>query len=261
MDPWIERYWNDVHPRVIEEIADQISEALPSGLFVSVQRDVYVVDPDSPRTRQVYEPDAAVVGHDAATAARSSSDDGGVAVAEPIRLLVNAEPVSQGHLEIRDLRDGRRLVTAIEVFSPTNKRGRLGRAEYVRKRNAYFRAGANVVELDLLRAGRHLVAVSLDSLREQDITPYKCCVRRAAADGAPATVEYYPIPLRSRLPRVRLPLRPADADGIVDLQRPIDVVYARRRLGEQIDYNRPPTPRLSPVDAEWAAECIASAAG
>ena len=264
MDPWPERYWNDVHPRVIEEIADQISDALPGGLFVSVRRDVYVVDPESPRTRQLHEPDVAVGEHRPATApgARQANDGGGVAVAEPIRLVVADDRVSQGHLEIRDLRDDRRLVTSIEVFSPTNKRGRLARAEYVRKRTAYFRAGANVVEVDLLRAGRHLGAVSLDSLRDEDVTAYKCCVRRpgsvTGSSVGPATVEYYPIPLRDRLPRVRVPLRPTDPDVVVDLQQPIDVVYARRRLGEQIDYARRLTPPLPPPGAAWAAERVAA---
>jgi hypothetical protein len=262
MDPWIEGYWNDVHSRVIEEVADQIGAALPDGLFVSVQRDLYVVDPESPRTRQLYQPDVAVgdrgaeLGHPGLS---RTADDGGVAVAEPIRLAITDERVEQGHLEIRDLRDGRRLVTAVEVYSPTNKRGRVARAEYVRKRNAYFRGGANVVELDLLRAGRHLVAVSLDSLRDEDVTAYKCCVRRAGTAEAAATVEYYPLPLRERLPRVRIPLRPGDADAVVDLQQPIDVVYARRRLGEQIDYGRRLRPPLPPADAAWAAERIAAA--
>ena len=260
MDPWLERYWNDVHPRVIEEIADQITDALPDGLFVSVQRDVYGVDPESPRTRQLYEPDIAVVEHRPVTGpgGRPAADGGGLAVAEPIRLVVADDRVSQGHLEIRDLRDDRRLVTSVEVFSPTNKRGRLARAEYVRKRTAHFRAGANVVEVDLLRAGRHLVAVSLDSLRDEDVTAYKCCVRRPGSDAGPATVEYYPIPLRDRLPRVRLPLRPTDPDVVVDLQQPIDVVYARRRMGEQIDYARRLTPPLPPADAAWAAERVAA---
>ncbi len=58
-------------------------------------------------------------------------------------------------LEIRELDPQRRLVTGIEVLSPTNKRaGSAGWLEYDRKRQVFLEGHANLVEIDLLRGGR-----------------------------------------------------------------------------------------------------------
>ncbi len=63
------------------------------------------------------------------------------------------------NVAIRSLRGGELLVTAIEIFSPTNKLSRDARRQYRHKRRAYRWAGVNVVEIDLMRRGRHLVDV------------------------------------------------------------------------------------------------------
>jgi len=59
------------------------------------------------------------------------------------------------------------------------------------------------------------------------ITPYKCAVRRGG-ELAGAEIDYYPLPLRSRLSRIHLPLRATDTDIILDLQLPIDEAYKSR---------------------------------
>jgi len=63
------------------------------------------------------------------------------------------EDERQAHLEIRDRRN-RRVVTVIEMLSPTNKRAGRDRDEYLMKRNAILTIGtAHLVETDLLRGG------------------------------------------------------------------------------------------------------------
>src|SRR5262249_39415800 len=50
-----------------------------------------------------------------------------------------------------------RLVTSIEVLSPTNKRRRsVGWRKYLRKRQALLLGKANLVEIDLLRGGARM---------------------------------------------------------------------------------------------------------
>jgi hypothetical protein len=67
------------------------------------------------------------------------------------------------------------------------------------------------------------------------------------------------MPLRARLPRIAVPLRPGDAKVIINLQEPITDIYTLGRDDLQIDYSRPPVPPLTPADAAWAAERIAAA--
>ena len=65
-------------------------------------------------------------------------------------------------------------------------------------------------------------------------------------------IEYYPIPLRQRLPAIRIPLRRADSDVALDLQALIDECYESGRYGDDIDYREDPEPPLGNDDAKWA---------
>jgi hypothetical protein len=256
MDPWLESYWGDMHHRIIQYSCDQVEAQLPPGLVAMVESTVYLIDDDWERRRMI-RPDFAVVDYGGSAAA--SPEAGALAVAEPVRIAIPEEPYTQGHIEIRELGSGRALVTAIEVISPTNKLDPYARSAYLRKRKEYYAAKISVVEIDLLRVGEHLIGVPLEGLESQLNTPYKCAVRRGG-ELAGAEVEYYPLPLRARLSRIHLPLRPADADIVLDLQLPIDESYKRGRYATQIDYDQAPQPPLSAADAAWAAELIAKSA-
>ena len=258
MDPWLESHWGGVHHVLINDLADQLSASLPPGLYVEVEEDLYVVGDVADGRRGLFRPDVAVPTGpgDRVPAAPVS---GGIAVAEPIRIVLSAEPVAQGHINIRALDGDQPLVTAIEVFSPTNKRDRRARSDYRRKRQRYYNAGATVVELDLLRAGRPLIGVPLEYIDPVDRQAYACGVRRGGLTGD-VELNYYPLPLRRRLPGIGVPLRRGEPDVTVDLQPPIDRAYSRGRYGSRLDYGRPPDPPLSADDAAWAADRVAAGA-
>jgi hypothetical protein len=255
MDPWLEGYWGDIHATIITDFADQIATQLPAELIVRVEEMVYVIDPIGEQGR-VIKPDVAMfsLGGERPPAPEQTN----TAVAEPIRIMIPDESVTEGFIEIRELRQGHPLVTAIEVLSPTNKCSAMGRSEYLRKRDGYYQAKINVVELDLIRAGRHLVGVPAERIQSTLNAPYKCVVRHGGA-MAGVGVDYYPLRLRERLPRIAIPLRPADPPAIIDMQRPIDHAYQRGGYGRVIDYNHPPDPPLSPEDTAWAAERVVAA--
>jgi hypothetical protein len=255
MDPWLERYWESVHHRIIQYICDQIQPTLPRDLFADVEVTVYILDSDEERGK--VKPDVAVLsrptrGNDLGV---SPVEGSSIAVAEPVRLKIPIQPIEEGHVVIRSLRDRQPLVTAIEVLSPTNKNDVRGRRIYKQKRDGYYDGGVNTVEIDLLRAGVHLIDVPLEMLEPDEITPYKAVVRRSGSpDGVEA--EYYPLPLRQRLPRIALPLRAKDRDIVLDLQQPLDLAYERGRYGSRIDYASPPEPPLSAEDVAWATEIV-----
>ena len=188
MDPWLERHWENVHFTYVQECRRQIVGQLPDGLFAEVEETVYVADAGG-EPAGTGRPDAAVFGH------RDGSAGGGPAgevddgpVAEPIRIAFAAEPAVVTSVAIRSLRGGEPLVTAIEVISPTNKLSRDARRQYRcirRERRAYRYAGANVVEVDLIRRGRHLVDVPAErAMAAAPPTAYRAVVRRAVRDDA-----------------------------------------------------------------------------
>ena len=68
----------------------------------------------------------------------------------------SGDDLRQRRLEIHD-HETRRLVTVIEILSPTN-RGR-GYHDYLAKRDEDLAQAVHLVEWDLLRGGRRLLAV------------------------------------------------------------------------------------------------------
>ena len=113
-------------------------------------------------------------------------------------------------------------------------------------------ADVSLVEIDLLRAGPHVLQLPLAQYPPAYRTPYKVCVHR----GWKAKVEIYRVPLRQRLPAIRIPLRQTDADVKLDLQALITQVYRHSRY-DDIDYTVPPVPPLGADDDAWADELLA----
>ena len=111
-------------------------------------------------------------------------------------------------LEVRD-RQGRELVTAIELLSPSNKRSGEDREQYLAKRRELLRSPAHLVEIDLLRGW---TPMPQEGRPECD---YSVMVSRAEKRRA---ADFWPIRLRDRLPVIPIPLRPPDAAARVDLQ-------------------------------------------
>ena len=246
MDPYLEgSLWMSIHSQLTAEIARQLAPAAPKYLALTTERfvldetsDVYVA------TTSIY-PDVSVVD----TGAKSSGP-GGVATAAPIR-LATVVPIRVPHVmvEIRETAS-RRLVTAIEVLSPTNKCSE-GREEYLAKRRRILLSTAHLIEIDLLRQGQRVPM-------QQPLpdAPYFVMLNRA--EERPIT-EVWPIQLDEHLPAVPVPLLPDDADVSLDLQQALTNVYDLLGYDLAIDYSGPPELPLRPDQAAWAEKCLHNA--
>ena len=148
-----------------------------------------------------------------------------------------------------------RVITAIEIISPINRLRPDGRAAYKNNRRYYVEAGVNVVELDFLRAGEHLIGVEEDEIPAKSRAAFYACIWRVAG----SQWELYPLPLRHRLPDVRVPLRCEDKDAVLPLQAMIDKAYERGSYDRILRHQRPPSPPLPPEDAAWAEELLRAA--
>lgn len=251
MDPWLESRWAHIHHSLVGLASDSLNDQLPDDLLARIDERVYVGYTDG-ESRHIL-PDVAVLQ----TEGFPRTGGGGLAMAtvdEPVMLSLKDELPTEGYIEIVEARDESKIITAIEVLSPTNKLQSGPRREYRQKRREYHHAGVSVVEIDLLRCGKHLIDVPKDKIPERIRTPYKVCVRRSWSRNERA-VEYYPIPLRSRLPRIRIPLRPTDPDAALDLQALLDNAYIRGRY-DRTDYSRLLDPPLSDDDFSWAMDQV-----
>ncbi len=145
-------------------------------------------------------------------------------------------------------------MTAIEVLSPGNKIGYDSRKVYKEKRDAYVESGVNLVEVDLVRQGYHIVAIPEPLIPRTYQDQNIACVRRACA---PFQAELYPLPLRQPLVDISIPLRPTDKDVLLQLQALIEQCYQDGRYW-RTDYSLPLRPRLNEADAGWAETLLAN---
>ena len=248
IDPYLEQHWGDVHTRLMVYISDQVTDQLPGDLQARVEESVCVdVDESS---RWIY-PDVKVVESPEKTSGT------GVALAEatitePTIIPLPNEKPTQRHIEIVDINSGNRVVTAIELLSPTNKKEDAGRNPYRRKQLEYIAAGVNLVEIDFIRTGSFIVAAPVDRIPWDMRTPYIVCVRRVQR---PEHAEIIPIAMDQTVPNFRIPLRPSDPDIVLQLQPLLDDCYRRGRYAS-IDYTVPPRPPLDAKAAAWAEELL-----
>jgi Protein of unknown function (DUF4058) len=174
----------------------------------------------------------------------------GAAKPEAAPVLMQALFPAEYHevfLEIHQTDPERRLVTGIELLSPSNKRrGTKGWRLYHRKRQVYLRGLAHFVELDLLRRGRRMPMAG----RWPD-SPYYVLVCRKH-ETPRCTV--WPAHFLRPLPPLSTPLAAPDPDITLALQPLVEAVYARSHYDRDIDYRRPPRPALCPADAAWLDE-------
>ena len=241
VDPYLEPYWSGVHARMIGLLSNQIQEQLPDGLWADVEETV-VVEGGAGDGRMLH-PDVGVFDSGASSAA-DLPDCGGLAVAEP---LVVREPgeVTERTVVVIDTTSGDQVVTAIELLSPANKCSREGRSRYRERCRAYRQAGANLVEIDLLRTGNYILSAPQHRIptdAHSIISVWRLYSRRW---------ELYPVPLSEPLPVFRVPLRPQDRDVLLRLQEAFDENYRHGRYPVRVDYSKPSAPRLSPEDAAW----------
>lgn len=243
MDPYLEAHWRDVHTSMMTYIRDQIQEQLPYDLVARVEETVSVDYEDSSRSiapdvRVVEDFDDAVLGDQTVS----------VAVAEPLLVLEEVRQIAR-HVQILDVSSGERVVTAIEVLSPTNKLTPSGREDYCRKQQDYLDARINLVEIDLLRGGEYVLAAALKKIPQAKRRPYMMSVQ------CRTITKLFGASLREPLPVIPIPLRPTDREVSLNLQQIIDLVYARGRY-VKLSYQSDPEPAFSPEDSPWVDQLL-----
>jgi len=252
MDPYIEDrgLWGDFHTKLIGEIERSLAPRLPERYFVQTGERAYVVlaGANGKEERRFY-PD---VGNGAAQRQeRGSEVQAGVALAEPAAEIATVtmrafidEHFRENFIEIYETDPEVRLVTCIEMLSPSNKRrGTEGWEQYLRKRNALLLGSANLVEIDLLRGGQRMPMVE-----PWPNSPYYLLVGRQS-DVPHCCV--WPVHVHLALPEIAVPLASPDLDVSLALQPLFESIYVRSRYSHRIDYAKPLDPPLPPEQAAW----------
>jgi hypothetical protein len=247
MNPYLEQpdAWQDCHLNFIARCQAVLNAQLGPHYFVKAEMKVYAHELGEEERRFFGRADVGI-----APGAPVTSPEPARRAAAPVRIALPAAEVERYRwLEIRDRRD-RKVVTVIELLSPTNKAPGPDRDDYLWKRARVLASRSHFVEIDLRRGGQRPTPPVLPACA------YYALVSRA--EERPE-MELWPIALRERLPVIPIPLISPDPDALLDLQVVLNQVYDDCGFGWYI-YSDTPQPPLSAEDATWAQQFVPVAA-
>jgi hypothetical protein len=257
MDPYLEHpaYFPNFHNRFIVYLEEAIQPALPEPYYAKTEERIWIEWP-----QRAVLPDVTVLR--SAVRPREAVESGTIAVLEDAALDTELVEFGEG-IEVRELSlhlyaggpgERGRLVTAVELLSPSNKaNGSDGRAAYLRKQAEVLDRDVHLIEMDLLRGGEHTTAIPRRLLRR----PFDYHVAARDLNLPPAEMYSYPIRLEDPLPRIAVPLLPGEGYVVLALQPVFDRCYDTGSYRREIDYlHDDPEPPLGEPRSRWARECI-----
>ncbi len=250
MDPFLESpvHWSSIHARLIAYLADDLAQRLPKRYAADIGVRIFA---DSP-PKDMY-PDV-VMTRSHRGGKKTPRQTGDLLVCDPPLVVEELmDDQRETFIEIAVDEEPRTLVAVIEVLSPANKRaGNKGRAKYLEKQEKLLNSSTHLVEIDLLRAGEHTVAVSQGSLNGA-LWDYVVCQHRGESSGR---FHVWPVPLSKRLPRFAVPLLAGDADIVVELQALFNRCYEAGNYGSRLDYRRECPPPLTAEQTVWIEQLL-----
>ena len=242
MNPYLEHpsVWHDFHEAFCPALA-MLSRARPTAVHRQDRRTGVPARAVGEERRLIGRPDVAIVSPVAGGLQRQLPRTGAPAQGE---LFPSIDEERLSFLEIRD-RESRKLITVIELLSPTNKDAGGGLNQYLGKarkpdpERRQFRRRSTCSVPGLVLRSKHL--------------PHCDYYVMVARPQDWPKVGLWPMMLRDALPRIPIPLkpdRPRRGDRTAAL---VDGIYDRAGYEDYI-YTTPPEPPLGPADLAWANE-------
>ena len=245
MNPYLERasVWTDFHASFLMGIRDAIARQVVPAYYVRIEQTLYVHEFANPFARG----DVGIVERCGDVPARAGA---ATTLTAPVEVLIPVPQVDNEHIPYLEVwtRDGRRVVTVIELLNPTNKDSGPDRAAFMKKRLVLLNRAIHYVEIDLLRGGPRMPI--------PDMPPCDYNVLLSRFPRRPRA-EFWPLRLRDPLPTIPIPLLAPDSDAIVDLQAVLHRIYDSAGYEPSI-YDGPPEPALTAENSEWARSLVPS---
>ena len=252
MDPYLEDpfLWPGFHSLIVAEIMVGLNRLILPDYRADIEERVYISDEDD-TARKFIIPDVRIVptGRRTGNVRVQSATAATALVCEPIDITSLLEDeIHEPYVRIIERRS-KRVVTIIEVLSPTNKvHHSRGREQYLEKRTDARRSDTHWVEIDLLREGEPVVA------REQ----FPACeyTVHVSKNASQTRSRLWPIRLEQQLPPIPIPLKSTDPDVILDLQEAFTTTYERGSYSFKLDYREDPIPKLPSALARWSNKLL-----
>ncbi|MCC5638281.1 DUF4058 family protein [Nostoc sp. CHAB 5844] len=245
MNPYLENpdLCSEVHHRLITAIAIAISHPLRPKYRVAIEKRTYRINAEDAILIGI--PDLAILSAKqksnssttAITTLPSGTENKSITVTLPLPL-----EIKEGYLEIREVSTGK-VITVIELLSPTNKRTKAGRKFYLEKREKILQSATKLVEIDLIRSGEKMPI--LTNIPDID---YRILVVKS--DCLPSA-QLFAFTVREAIPNFTIPLGQQEQEIELNLQNLLLKIYEQAGFDLTLDYNQPPVPELLVKDREW----------
>lgn len=249
MNPFLEspKFFHDFHQSFVIHLRDEVGAHLSDEYFAKLDERIYIQEAPTERRTFLGQPDVGIFDSEAARRVASSR---GAALLNPppleLELILPAlEEERDAFIEIRT-KDDQKLITVIEVLSPTNKNPGNDRDQYEYKRQRLLAGLVHLVEIDLLRRGPRL------PVRQMPACDY--CIYVSQAERHPL-VSVWPFQVTDPFPPLFIPLRSGDPPLKIDLGALFQHVFARANYAKII-YKVPIDPPLNDELTRWANERI-----
>lgn len=253
MDPYLERrdLWADFHNRLAAQIGAELNRLLPTRFYARTEYryelDIFVHDENGHETRSGSADVGVVRSKPDQSAATAVLELPRRELSPAVEVSTESIPVRRAFVEIFETGKIHRLVTIIEIVSPSNKKPGRDRERFDEKLREILASEANLVVVDLSRAGDRVFPDDGLSGRIADLDPapdYLIWSNRSWRRN-PETIAYslYPISIQDSLPCVGIPLTKDEDDVPLDFQYVFQRVYddGPYRRGA-VDYGEPPEP-------------------
>jgi hypothetical protein len=241
-----------VHQRFITYLGDALNVLLPAPYVADIGERLYIIQPE----RSIY-PDVVILEHPSAKPpVEQEAPSAAVAMVSdpPWVITYHSVQMREVFVEILSVADDSRVITVIEVLSPSNKAAdSAGRQLYLAEQQELFESQTHLIEVDLRRRGEHTAVVPREQLLGRGQWDYLICLHRG---GQGNRCEVWPNTLRQHWPRIRVPLANSDAHVVLDLQAVLDRCYDEGAYARRLDYRREPTPPLQGDDAIWVDQVL-----
>ncbi len=258
MDPYLEDpgLWPEVHHNLISEIQAQLTPRLRPNYVVRIEERAYITHEENGHSRpQQRVPDVEILTRPGRQKTRSSKGKGSGTTTldypEPVVATTwFEEEIHEAFLKIIDRRS-RDVVTVIELLSPANKvPNSPGGESFEEKRLEVMHSRSHWVEIDLLR-GKRMVPVP------KTVGPHQYLIHISPEHLRPQG-RLWGIRLDQRLPPIPIPLKRGEPDARLDLQAALEATYDRAGYDMELDYRKPPRPKLDAKLSAWADELLKS---
>jgi len=222
-----------------------LNQVLPPG-FAAVYEERVILLPAG----QSIVPDTTITQSLAALPASKSSASTAVLDNPRVHGLVTMEweEVSDDYIEVVTTDREQRVVTVIEVLSPSNKATGEDHEKYKSKQAKILASDTNLLEIDLLRQGRYTVAIPETLMQKFGRWYGVVSLHRAFRHQE---YEYWLCRMSEPLPPVTVPLTPGVPEIVCDIQKMYQRLYNDGRFAQRIDYALLPSVPLTEEEKAW----------